>query len=133
MKLTALHARAEALDAADGLAPLRQRFALPRHAGGAPLIYFCGHSLGLAPLAARQRVEEELQDWEQLGVEGHHRSRRPWIDYAELLQPGLARLTGAKVSEVVAMNSLSINLHLLLASFYRPQAGRRCIVIESLE
>ncbi len=130
MKLTGLRARAEALDAADGLAPLRQRFALPRHAGGTPLIYFCGHSLGLAPLAARQRVEEELQDWEQLGVAGHHRSRRPWIDYAELLQPGLARLAGAKPSEVVAMNSLSINLHLLLASFYRPQRGRRCIVIE---
>ncbi len=130
MTLADLSARARALDAADPLAAFRQQFALPRNAAGEPLIYFCGHSLGLAPLAARQRVEEELADWEQLGVEGHHRSRRPWIDYAELLQPALARLAGAGPSEVVAMNSLSINLHLLLASFYRPQGRRRCIVIE---
>ncbi|MDQ2639483.1 MAG: kynureninase [Pseudomonadota bacterium] len=125
-----LIARARELDAADPLGRLRGRFALPRAADGTPLVYFCGHSLGLAPLAARQKVNEELQDWEQLGVEGHHRSRRPWIDYAELLQPGLARLVGAQPAEVVAMNSLSINLHLLLASFYRPQGRRRCIVIE---
>ncbi|HWL63733.1 MAG TPA: kynureninase [Steroidobacteraceae bacterium] len=130
MKLTDLTARARELDAADPLAPLSGRFALPRAADGSPLIYFCGHSLGLAPLAAREKVDEELRDWEQLGVEGHHRARRPWIDYAELLQPGLARLAGAEASEVVAMNSLSINLHLLLASFYRPQGRRRCIVIE---
>ena len=130
MKFPDLAARARALDAADTLAPFRQQFALPRNAAGEPLVYFCGHSLGLAPLAARQRVEEELADWEQLAVEGHHRSRRPWIDYAELLQPALARLVGAEPAEVVAMNSLSINLHLLMASFYRPQGRRRCIVIE---
>lgn len=130
MKLADLAARARELDASDPLASLRKRFALPRAADGTPLIYFCGHSLGLAPLSAREKVNEELQDWEQLAVEGHHRSRRPWIDYAELLQPGLAQLAGAQPSEVVAMNSLSINLHLLLASFYRPQGRRRCIVIE---
>lgn len=130
MSLAGLAARARALDAADTLAPFRNHFALPRNAAREPLIYFCGHSLGLAPLSARQRVEEELEDWEQLGVEGHHRSRRPWIEYAERLQPALARLVGAQPSEVVAMNSLSINLHLLLASFFRPEGRRRCILIE---
>jgi kynureninase len=130
MNASALQARAAELDAADPLAPLRSRFALPRDAQGEPLLYFCGHSLGLAPRAARALVNEELQDWEQLGVEGHHRSRRPWIDYAELLQPGLAQLAGAQPAEVVAMNSLTINLHLMLASFYRPQGRRRRILIE---
>jgi kynureninase len=125
-----LHARAQQLDAADTLAPMRGRFALPRDPKGEPLIYLCGHSLGLAPLAARRLVHEELQDWEQLGVEGHHRSRRPWIDYAELLQAGLAQLAGAEPAEVVAMNALTTNLHLLLASFYRPQGRRRRILIE---
>lgn len=109
---------------------MRGRFALPRDPKGEPLIYLCGHSLGLAPLAARRLVHEELQDWEQLGVEGHHRSRRPWIDYAELLQAGLAQLAGAEPAEVVAMNALTTNLHLLLASFYRPQGRRRRILIE---
>ena len=122
--------RAQALDAADPLADLRNHFALPRAGDGSPLAYFCGHSLGLAPREARRRVEEELTDWEQLGVTGHHASRRPWIDYAEALRPGLARLAGAEPGEVVAMNALTVNLHLLLASFYRPQGRRRCIVIE---
>ncbi|HUG73861.1 MAG TPA: kynureninase [Steroidobacteraceae bacterium] len=130
MKLNPLHEQARALDAADQLAPLRDRFALPSGAQGRPLLYFCGQSLGLAPRAARQLVAEELDDWERLGVAGHHAGRRPWIDYAETLRPGLARLVGAQPDEVVAMNSLTLNLHLLLASFYRPQGRRRCILIE---
>jgi len=108
----------------------REHFALPVGPDGQPLIYFCGHSLGAAPRAARQLLAEELHDWEHLAVAGHHASRRPWIDYAQLLQPGLARLTGAEPGEVVAMNSLTVNLHLLMASFYRPQGRRRCIVVE---
>lgn len=118
------------LDAADALASLREQFALPRRPTGEPALYFCGHSLGLAPRDARRFVDAELTSWEQLGVEGHHRGDRPWMDYAEALRPGLARLAGAQPDEVVAMNSLTVNLHLLMASFYRPQGKRRCIVIE---
>ncbi len=122
--------RARQLDAADPLAALRDQFALPSGANGEPLIYLCGHSLGAAPRAARTRVVEELDDWEKLGVEGHHAGHRPWIDYAEQLTQPLAQLAGARTHEVVAMNSLTVNLHLLMASFYRPQGRRRLIVIE---
>jgi kynureninase len=109
---------------------LRDAFVLPRDATGTPLAYLCGHSLGLAPRDARRLVLEELDDWDRLGVDGHHDARRPWIGYAERLKPGLARLAGAAESEVVAMNSLTVNLHLLMASFYRPRGRRRCIVVE---
>lgn len=128
---SASRATAEALDAADDLAPLRARFALPRGADGEPLVYLCGHSLGLAPLAARERVLAEIEDWERLGVTGHEHGRRAWIGYAERLAPLLAPLAGAAPSEVVAMNSLSVNLHLLLASFYRPTATRHRVLIEA--
>jgi kynureninase len=122
---------AQRLDAADELAPWRARFALPRAADGTPLTYLCGHSLGLAPLAARARVLAELEDWEQLGVHGHEQPGRDWIGFAERLSPALAQLAGAQPREVVAMNSLSVNLHLLLASFYRPTAARHRILIEA--
>jgi kynureninase len=122
---------ARALDSADPLAASRTAFALPRDANGEPLAYLCGQSLGLAPLAARTLVLEELQDWEQLGVLGHEQARRPWIAYAELLQRDLAMLAGAQVHEVVAMNSLTANLHLLLAGFYRPTQQRHRILIEA--
>jgi len=126
-----LHARARTLDASDPLARFRDSFAIPPHIDGSASIYLCGHSLGLAPLAARTLVNEELSDWERLAVLGHHVARRPWIDYVEALRPALARLVGAHPGEVVAMNSLTVNLHLLLASFYRPQGSRRCIVVEA--
>jgi kynureninase len=126
-----LQQRARALDAADPLASFRAQFALPVSADGKPALYLCGHSLGLMPLAARDCVQQELEDWARLGVRGHHEARRDWIGYAERLAPSLARLTGARESEVVAMNSLSVNLHLLMASFYRPAGRRRCIVIEA--
>ena len=129
--MSSLIDRARALDAADPLAALRERFALPKGADGQPLIYFCGHSLGAAPRDARHRVTEELDDWERLGVNAHHGGRRPWIDYAGLLVKPLARLAGAREHEVVAMNSLTVNLHLLMASFYRPRGRRRLIVIEA--
>jgi kynureninase len=122
---------ARAADAADPLRELRARFALPADASGAPLAYLCGHSLGLAPRAARTRVLEELEDWERLGVHGHEQARRPWIGYAETLRADLALLAGARPDEVVAMNSLSVNLHLLLAGFYRPAGGRDAILIEA--
>ncbi|MEO6185965.1 MAG: kynureninase, partial [Steroidobacteraceae bacterium] len=112
MSTTDLHHRARALDTSDPLRAFRDAFALPPHVDGRPSIYLCGHSLGLAPLAARARLNEVLDDWGQLAVLGHHVSRRAWIDYAELLRPGLAQLAGAHRSEVVAMNSLTVNLHL---------------------
>jgi kynureninase len=118
-------------DASDPLRALRDRYAHPRDAAGRDLIYLCGHSLGLAPLQARMRVLEEIDDWERLAVEGHHAARRPWIDYADALRPGLATLVGAEPRDVVAMNSLTVNLHLLLASFYRPGGARRQVLIEA--
>jgi kynureninase len=124
-------AYARARDAADSLAHFRSQFAHPHGADGKPLVYLCGHSLGLQPLAARQRINEELDDWAAMGVRGHESARRPWIPYHELLTQGLASLTGARPGEVVAMNSLTVNLHLMLASFYRPQGTRTRILIEA--
>jgi kynureninase len=122
---------ARARDAADPLRGFRERFALPRNERGEPLIYLCGHSLGLMPLAARERVEEELETWSRLGVAGHESGPRPWVPYHENLGPGLAALSGARPLEVVAMNSLTVNLHLMLASFYRPAGARTRILIEA--
>jgi len=129
--LDALLPHARAQDAADALAPMRAQFAQPRGADGQPLLYLCGHSLGLAPVGARAALEAGLSDWERLGVLGHEQPRSGWIGYAERLQPPLAALAGAHAHEVVAMNSLSINLHLLLASFYRPSGRRRAILLEA--
>jgi len=124
-------AYATARDAADGLARFRGQFAHPVDSAGLPLVYLCGHSLGLQPLAARQRINEELDDWAALGVRGHESARRAWIPYHEHLTAGLAALTGAQPGEVVAMNSLTVNLHLMLASFYRPAPGRTRILMEA--
>ncbi|MFI4869230.1 MAG: kynureninase [Steroidobacterales bacterium] len=122
---------ARAQDAADALAPMRERFAIPRGSDGRPLLYFCGHSLGLAPIAARSMIQADVEDWERLGVLGHEHARTAWIGYAEQLQQALAGLAGAEPQEVVAMNSLTVNLHLLLAGFYRPHGRRRAILIEA--
>src|SRR5947208_1450794 len=111
---------AHALDEADELRTFRERFALPVASQGAELLYLCGHSLGLMPLSARQLVNQELDDWARLAVLGHEQATRPWIPYHENLTAGLAYLAGARPAEVVAMNSLTVNLHLMLASFYRP-------------
>jgi kynureninase len=127
----ALLTRARSQDAADPVAPLRKQFAMARDADGRPLLYFCGHSLGLAPLGARTIVDSELERWERMGVQGHHEGQPAWIDYAESLQQPLSVLTGAQPQEVLAMSSLSVNLHLMLVSFYRPVAARRAILIES--
>ncbi|HEY3808498.1 MAG TPA: kynureninase [Steroidobacteraceae bacterium] len=122
-------ARAE--DERDPLRGLRARFALPRADAVPPLIYLCGHSLGPAPIAAREFIDRDIDDWERLAVLGHEQARSPWIGYAEQLQRPLAQLCGAEAAEVVAMNSLSVNLHLLLASFYRPAGERRVVLIEA--
>jgi kynureninase len=117
-------------DAADPLRGFRDRFAQP-HSTSGDLVYLCTHSLGLQPLSARDRVLEELDDWARLAVLGHTAARRAWIDYHEAFNPMLAELVGAGPFEVVAMNSLTINLHLMMASFYRPVPGRSRILIEA--
>jgi kynureninase len=122
---------AQDCDAADILAPYRKQFELPVRANGKPLIYLCGHSLGLAPRAALDYVSEELAEWAQLGVSGHHTATRPWIDYAQNFTKGLQHVTGALANEVVAMNSLTVNLHLMMASFYRPVGMRDKVLIET--
>lgn len=119
------------LDAADPLRRFRERFALPHGKRDEPLVYLCGHSLGLMPLAARGIVMEELDDWAQLAVLGHEHGHRPWIHYHENLRDGLTALAGARSGEVVAMSSLTVNLHLLLAAFYRPSGERRRILMEA--
>jgi kynureninase len=118
------------LDAADPLRSFRDQFLLPRRPDGTPLIYLCGHSLGLQPAAARALVEQELDDWARLGVEGHFRGTTPWYSYHETLRDAGARLVGALPHEVVFMNSLTVNLHLLMATFYRPSGARRCILTD---
>jgi kynureninase len=123
--------QARARDASDPLRRFRERFMLPADERGAPLVYLCGHSLGLQPRAARELVLEELDEWAQRAVEGHEHGRRPWIPYHENLRSGLAELTGARPGEVVAMNSLTVNLHLMFASFYRPAGTRRRILMEA--
>lgn len=117
-------------DAHDPLAPFRNEFALPTDSQGRPLAYLVGNSLGVMPHAARTRINEELDDWAAMGAEGHVHGRRPWVKYHEFFRAGLAELTGAHTHEVVAMNTLTANLHFLLLSFYQPQGSRRRIIIE---
>ncbi|MEX2496331.1 MAG: kynureninase [Woeseia sp.] len=119
------------LDQDDPLAQFRQRFNYPSGQRERRPVYLCGHSLGLQPKTAARFVQEELEDWATLGVEGHFRARRPWLPYHRFATSGLAALTGARDEEVVAMNTLTVNLHLLMASFYRPTATRHKILIES--
>jgi kynureninase len=116
---------AAAMDARDELSRFRDLFHIPKDC-----IYLCGHSLGLQPRRVRAYVEQELQDWEELGVEGHFHARNPWMPYHRLLAQQMAGLVGALPSEVVVMNSLTINLHLMMVSFYRPTAARPKILIE---
>lgn len=123
-------AAALAMDARDPLSGLSTEFHHPFDATGRKVIYLSGHSLGLQPKAAAALVEEELADWRRLGVRGHHEALRPWIGYHEALSAGLAELAGAADSEVVAMNSLTVNLHLMMVSFFRPDSRRNCILIE---
>lgn len=121
---------ARKLDRTDPLRTFRKRFHIP-FANGKTAIYFTGNSLGAQPKTARALVHEELDDWATLGVEGHLHSRRPWIDYHKRTKKALASLAGAKPLEVVAMNQLTVNLHLLMVSFYRPTTRRFKILAEA--
>lgn len=120
---------AKAVDADDPLACFRERFCIPPHGDGEQ-VYLCGNSLGLQPRALQEEMDRELADWRQLAVEGHFRARHPWMPYHELLTENLATVFGAKPIEIVAMNSLTVNLHLMMVSFFRPQAERNAILIE---
>jgi kynureninase len=121
---------ARSLDKSDSLKKFRGRFYIPK-IKGKESIYLCGNSLGLEPKASRAFILEELEDWATLGVEGHIHGRRPWLYYHHFTKKPLARLVGAKPSEVVAMNHLTVNLHLMLSTFYRPTSGRYKIIAEA--
>jgi kynureninase len=118
-------------DRADPLARYREQFNFPLSRDDRAPVYLCGNSLGLQPKLAAQYVEEELRNWKDYAVDGHFHSDRPWLSYHRQCAAGFAELTGSKTSEVVAMNTLTVNLHLLMASFYRPTKERYKIVIES--
>jgi kynureninase len=122
---------AHELDARDPLYDHRELFHVPTRADGTPLIYLASHSLGLQPKALAALMREELDHWALHGVEGHFHDPRPWYTYQELLRGPAARLVGALPHEVVHMNGLTINLHLMMVSFYRPTPERHKIVIES--
>jgi kynureninase len=119
------------MDSRDPLKGFRSEFLIPKTAQGKDVLYFSGNSLGLQPKKARDYIQEELEDWAKLGVEGHLHARHPWLPYHENLTEMTARLVGAKPIEVVVMNTLSVNLHLMMVSFYRPTKERFKILVEA--
>lgn len=121
---------AQGQDDVDILFSFRERFHIPKHEGQ-DAIYLCGNSLGLQPKSTAYLFEKELADWAKWGVEGHFNAERPWFSYHQQFSRSLARIVGATNEEVVAMNTLTVNLHLLLLSFYRPANGRYKIIMEA--
>ncbi|MFQ5752623.1 MAG: kynureninase [bacterium] len=119
------------MDSKDPLANYREKFYIPPGKHGQDCIYFCGNSLGLQPKKAQVDIEQVLQDWARLGVEGHFIAKNPWLTYHESLHKQTAHLIGAKPIEVVVMNALTVNLHLMLISFYRPTPTKHKIVMEA--
>ncbi|MFY9911434.1 MAG: kynureninase [Candidatus Sulfotelmatobacter sp.] len=119
-----------AMDKCDPLRSFRERFLIPKTAADGDCIYFCGHSLGLQPKTAAAYVDQELRDWAELGVEAHFRAKYPWMPYHRLLNEQTAELLGTNPAEVVVMNSLTVNLHLMMVSFYRPTPDRHKILVE---
>ena len=120
---------AQSLDAQDPLSAYRDRFHIPQHEGR-DAIYLCGNSLGLQPKSMHAALSQELDDWARLGVEGHFHAKNPWMPYHESLSAPMAAVVGAKPKEVVIMNSLTVNLHLMMVSFYRPTSSRYKILID---
>src|ERR1039457_4161470 len=118
------------LDAEDSLRQFREKFHLPLGKDGKPLIYFAGNSLGLMPNAARKIVDQELDDWAKLAVDAHLKAETPRYSYHETLREPMAQLVGAHPNEVICMNSLTVNLHLMMATFYRPTKSRFKILME---
>ncbi len=130
MEFVASEDFARSLDASDPLARFREKFNFPIPRHGNEVLYFTGNSLGLQPKTAREYVDQELEDWKTLAVEGHFHAKHPWLPYHEFLTEKMAEVVGAKPVETVVMNSLTVNLHLMLVSFYRPTPERYRIMIE---
>lgn len=122
---------AQQLDKEDILAYLREQFHIPKDKNGNPWLYFTGNSLGLQPKQTQKYIQQELNDWANFGVEGHFEGETPWLPYHEFLTKNMATIVGAKPIEVVVMNTLTTNLHLLMVSFYQPTKTKYKIVIES--
>jgi kynureninase len=133
MKFESTAEFAKKMDLADPLSKYRERFLFPEapNGSGKPAVYLCGNSLGLQPRKTREFINEELDDWAKYGVEGHFQARHPWLPYHEFLTESTARLVGALPTEVVTMNSLTVNAHLLMVSFYRPTQTRFKILTEA--
>ena len=119
------------LDENDPLVSFQEKFHFPVRENGEKHIYLCGNSLGLQAKKTEDFVKQELDDWKELGVEGHFHARKPWLPYHEFLSESYSKIVGSKPSEVVAMNTLSVNLHLMMVSFYRPENRRNKIIIEA--
>ena len=122
---------AKAQDQNDPLAHYRDKFHIPKTSEGNEWLYFTGNSLGLQPKQTKNHINQELEDWANLGVEGHFEAKNPWLPYHEFLTESMAEIVGAKPIEVVVMNTLTTNLHLLMVSFYQPTRTKFKIVIES--
>jgi len=120
---------AQELDQKDPLAKFREQFHIPT-VNGNQQIYLCGNSLGLQPKTAKEAINQELEDWANLGVEGHFKGKNPWMYYHHFLTENAAAVVGAKPSEVVVMNNLTANLHLMMVSFYRPTEQKYKIIME---
>jgi kynureninase len=129
MKFKNAWAFAKEADQKDSLAAFRKKFIFPKHQGKT-VAYFCGNSLGLQPKSAAKAVNQELKDWGKYGVEGHFEAKHPWFSYHHFLTDMTANLVGAKKEEVVVMNNLTTNLHLMMVSFYRPDKKRYKIIME---
>ena len=122
---------AQSCDAKDSLKHFRDKFLFPKNSAGEQLIYLCGNSLGLQPKRTQEYIQQELNDWAKHGVEGHTDAENPWLPYHEFLTQNMAEIVGAKPSEVVIMNTLTTNLHLMMVSFYKPTKTRYKIIVES--
>jgi len=122
---------AQRLDEDDSLKDFRQLFHFPTQKNGSDFLYFCGNSLGLQPRTAKQALDSELEDWANLGVEGHFHGKKPWFHYHKFLTEHSAELVGGRHHEVVIMNQLTVNLHLLMVSFYKPTKTRFKIIMEA--
>ena len=121
---------ARSLDEKDPLRNFRNKFFIPQH-NGKDCVYFTGNSLGLQPKLTIQYVQQELNDWASMGVEGHFQAKNPWMPYHEIIPKQLSKIVGCKQNEVVVMNSLTVNLHLLMVSFYKPTKQRYKIICEA--
>ena len=118
-------------DQLDDLKHYRSQFHIPKGKDGNDWLYFTGNSLGLQPKSTKGYINQELEDWANFGVEGHFEAKNPWMPYHEFLTESMAKIVGAKPIEVVVMNTLTTNLHLLMVSFYQPTKTKYKIVIES--